>query len=319
MDWAIIYQITALLALTLLAIVITIFVFASSLLGLAVESAAKEENDSRAAQDREIQKQVEQAKKDLNQAAEGTGEFRQADKTLRKLINQKDKFEKETRRIRQGYEVFKTKGGVLYPGILLLISVVLSTLAWGFSTGTHQSASLWLWGFGLAVLGFGLYRIYLGLKKIESVAVTSEQAALTRMTRALGTALEKHDEVTKPEVRFVFEGGGLPFHCKKESTLEVKLDLTLMKGDIVERVEVLFFAPQGFSFPNREMWSQDSDYWIASACTCRVIVADILFGVTRVVRLELKAPAQTGTFTLAYSAHYSGWKGKLEKFEVVVE
>ncbi len=319
MDWTIVYQVTSFLAIALLAIVVAIFVLASSLLGLAVESAAKEENDRRAAQDSEIEKQVEQAKTDLDKAAEGTGEFEQAAKTLRNLIDKKKRFEKETKHIRRGYEVFKTKGGVLYPGIPLLLSVVLSALAWGFSTGAYQSVSPYLWGFGVAALGFSLYRIYFGLTKIEKVAVTSEQAALARMTRALGTALEKHDEAVKPELRFVFGGRKPPFHCKKESTLDIEFDVALVKGDIVERAEVMFFAPQGFSFPGRETWSQDAEFEIASACTYKQIVPNILPGVTRATIFKLKAPAQTGTFTLGYSIHYAGWKGKVQKFEVVVE
>lgn len=319
MDWTIVYQVTVILAIALLAVVVTIFVFASSLLGLAVESASKEEEDKRAQQDSRIGKQVEQARTELDQAAAGTGEFEQAEKTLKALIDQKKEFEKETERIRQGYEVFRPKGGVLYPSIPILISLVLSALAWGLGMDTHQSLSLCLWGISVAALGFGFYRIYYGLKKIERVAVTSEQAALMRMTKALGVALEKHDEAVKPELELEFEERKPPFHVKKESTLSIPFELEVVKGSIVKKPEVWFFAPQDFSFPDQKTWSQDVDFEIPSARTYKEQFPDVLPGATRVGRLKLKAPAQTGTFTLGYSMHYEGCKGELQNFEVVVK
>ena len=319
MDWTIAYQMTALLAVTLLAIVVTIFVLASSLLGLAVESAAKEEDDRRAAQDGKIEKQVEQARTELDQAAKGTGEFEQAEKTLKTLVSQKKEFEKETKRIRRGYEVFTPKGGVLYPGIPLFASLVLSGLAWGLSKGTYQSVSPYLWGFGVAVLGFSLYRIYFGLKRIERVAVTSEQAALTKMTRALGTALEKHDEAMKPILEFKFRDEEPPFHITRGSTLDIAYRVELMKGNIIRKADIYFYAPPSFSFPDRPTWSQRANYQIPSACTCIDEFTDMLCGIGSARILKLKAPDQTGTFTLGYSIHYEGSIGKLQEFQVVVE
>jgi len=318
-DWTIVYQVTVLLAIALLAVVVTIFVLASSLLGLAVESASKEEEDSRAEQDSRIEKQVEQARREFEQAAAGTREFERTEKILEGLRKQKREFEKETKRIRQGYEVFRPKGGVLYPGIPLLVSVVLSALAWGLGMGIYQSLSLCLWGSSVAVLVFSLYRIYFGLKRIERVAVTSEQAALTRMTRALGTALEKHDEEIKPKLEFEFYGNEPPFHVKKESTLEIKYRIILKKGDVLRRAEIRFFAPPSFSFTNKETWTQRADFQMPSACTCKDDFTDILPNTFYYGTLGFKTPAQTDTFTLGYAMAYEGYKAELQKFEVVVE
>ena len=58
MDWTIIYQSTTILAGSLLAIVVAIFVLASSLLGLAVEAASKEEEENRAKQEKLIAEQI---------------------------------------------------------------------------------------------------------------------------------------------------------------------------------------------------------------------------------------------------------------------
>ena len=320
MDWTIVYQVTVILAIALLAVVVTIFVFASSLLGLAVESASKEEEDRRAEQDSRIGEQVEQARTELEQAAAGTGEFERAEKTLKALRDQKKEFEKETKRILQGYEVFRPKGGVLYPGIPLLVSLVLSALAWGLSMGTYQSISPYLWGCGVAVLGFGLYRIYFGLKRIESVAVTSEQATLTRMTRALGKALKEHDEAVKPRLEFKFRDKEPPFYTSKESILEIKYGIELGQGDTLRRAEIWFIAPPGFSFPDKEERQLGADFKkLPFACTCRAEFEDIIPRIQYYGKLKLKTPAQTGTFTLAYTMRYEGWRGEFQDFEVVVQ
>ncbi len=319
MDWTLVYQVTVFLAIALLAVVVTIFVLASSLLGLAVESASEEEKRRRAEQDSRIGEKVEQARTELEQAATGTGEFEQAEKTLKELRNQKKKSGKETKRILQGYEVFRAKGGVLYPCIPILVSLVLSALAWGLGMGTYQSISLCLWGFGVAAIAYSLYRIYFALTRIERVAVTSEQAALTRMTRALGTALEEHDEVMKPKLEFEFHGKQPPFHAKKESTLEIKYRITLTKGGILRMAEIRFFAPPGFSFPNKEIWTQRADFTMPSACTCKDDFTDILPNSFYNRTLGFKTPAQAGTFTLGYSMAYEGHKGTMQEFEVVVE
>ena len=319
MDWTIAYQITALLAVTLLAIVVTIFVLASSLLGLAVESASKEEEDKRAEQERLIAEQVERARMEFDKAAKGTRKFEQTEKELKNLEKQRGRFEKETKRIRRGYEVFTPKGGVLYPGIPLLVSLVLSAFAWGLGMGTYQSVSPYLWGFGVAVLGFSLYRIYFGLKRIERVAVTSEQAALTKMTKALGTALEKHDEAMKPRLEFKFCEKEPPFHTGKESTLDIEYRVELMQGDIVRKAEIWFFAPPSFSFPDQATFYQRANFGIPSACTCKQVFTDMLRGYANRIILKLKAPVETGTFTLGYTMHYEGSIGELQKFKVVVE
>ncbi len=319
MDWTIVYQVTAFLTVALLAIVATIFVLASSLLGLAVESASKEEASRQAERESIIAKQVEQARTEFEKAAKGTGEFAQTEKALQTLEKQKREFEKETRRTRRGYQVFTTKGGVLYPSIPLLLSLILSTLAWGLSMGTWQLIGPYLWGLSVIALGFSLYRIYFGLKRIESVAVTSEQAALTKMTTALRAALEKHEEARKPKLEFSFRDKAQPFHGKKQSILNIRFAMRVVRGDIARSAEVWFFAPPGFSFPNEKTWQQDKDYSIPSAVTCRQEFQNILAGISQQGGLKLGTPANTGTFTLGYRVFCEGYPGSLEKFEAEIK
>ena len=318
MDWTLVYQVTVFLAIALLAVVVTIFVLASSLLGLAVESASEEEKRRRAEQDSRIGEQVEQARTELEQAATGTGEFEQAEKTLKELRNEKKEFEKATKRILQGYEVFRAKGGVLYPCIPILVSLVLSALAWGLGMGTYQSISLFLWGFGVAAIAYSLYRVYFALTRIERVAVTSERAALTRMTTALGTALEEHEEVKKPRLRFEFRDKNPPFHGQKDSTLKVSFNVSLEQGQIARDVGVYFFAPQSFSFPGYTTWLQQKGHKIPSARTCCVACQTVFFDTSRGAELETGTPAKKGTFTLGYQVICEGFTGEIQEFQVVL-
>ncbi len=174
------YQASTFLATALLAIVITIFVFASSLLGRAIESAAKEEEKKRHEQDKKIAAKVRGARKALNEAIKGTGEFEAARKSFDDLEKQKRNLERETKRISRSYEVFTRQGGVLHPGCCFLLSAIFGGIAWAVGEGTWQWIGFTLWGLSLIAMGYGLYRIYLGLGSIESVAKTSEEAALIK-------------------------------------------------------------------------------------------------------------------------------------------
>ena len=323
MDWTIVYQVTVFLAIALLAVVVTIFVLASSLLGLAVESASKEEEDRRTEQFNSIKEQVLQYTKALEQAQDaGTGELEaeRIQEKLKELVAQQTKFQKETKSILRGYEVFRPKGGVLYPSIPIFVSLVFSAIAWGLGTGIYQSVSPFLWGVGVAALGFGLYRIYFGLKRIERVAVTSEQAALVRMTRALGTALEKHDEVMKPRLALKFLDKEPPFHVSKKSTLETRYTIELEQGNSLQRADIWFIAPPDFSFPDKNAGRVAAELIEQGfGCACCDEFKDIIPKMVYYGTFKLGTPAQTGTFRLGYAMRYEGGRGALQDFEVVVE
>lgn len=318
MNWSALYQASTFLATALLAIVVTIFVFASSLLGRAIESAAKEEEKKRHEQDKRIAEKVREARKALNRAIRGTGEFEAARKSLDSLEKQKRNLERETRRIRRSYEVFTRQGGVLHPGCFFLLSAIFGGIAWAVGEGTWQWIGFTLWGISLVAMGYGLYRIYLGLGSIESVAKTSEEAALKRTMEAFRLALKLHEDEKKPEFKLEFKHG-LPLHLRKQSEGNIEFSILVVHAPIVHGVEVWFLAPEGFDFPGQSTWHQNPDYEIPNAITCKNAMGDLRAGQKNSRSIKVKTPDKADNFTFAYKLYCDELVTDLSKFAVVVE
>jgi Na+-transporting methylmalonyl-CoA/oxaloacetate decarboxylase gamma subunit len=318
MNWSALYQASTFLAIALLAIIVTIFVFASSLLGRAIESAAKEEKKKRREQVKKIAEKVREARKALNRAIKGTGEFKAARKSLGDLEKQKRNLERETKRISRSYEVFTRQGGVLHPGCSFLISAIFSDTAWAIGEGTWQWIGFTLWGLSLVAMGYGLYRIYFGLGSIESVAKTSEEAALKRTMEAFRLALKTHEDEKKPELKLKFQQK-LPINLKKQSQEEIKFSIEVIRGDIARGVEIWFFAPEGFGFIGQDTWPQVAKFQIPNAITCKQTMTNLLAGISYNQSIQVKTPDKAATFTLGYELHCEGFMSKLQKIDVVVE
>ena len=318
MNWSALYQASTFLATALLAIVITIFVFASSLLGRAIESAAKEEEEKRHEQDKKSAEKVREARKALNKAIKGTGEFEAARKSLDALEKQKRNLERETKRISRSYEVFTRQGGVLHPGCCFLLAAIFGGIAWAVGEGTWQWIGFTLWGLSLVAIGYGLYRIYLGLGSIESVAKTSEEAALKRTMEAFRLALKLHDDEKKPELKLKFKHG-LPLHLRKQSEENIEFSISVMHVPIVHGVEAWFFAPDGFDFPGQSTWHQDPNYEIPNAITCSNAMRDLRASLKNSRSIKVKTPDKADNFTFAYKLYSDEFISELRKFAVVVE
>ena len=318
MNWSVLYQASTFLATALLAIVITIFVFASSLLGRAIESAAKEEEKKRHEQDKEIAAKVRGAREALNKAIKGTGKFEAARKSLNDLEKQKRNLERETKRISRSYEVFTRQGGVLHPGCCFLLAAIFGGIAWAVGEGTWQWIGFTLWGLSLVAIGYGLYRIYLGLGSIESVAKTSEEAALKRTMEAFRLALKLHDDEKKPELKLKFKHG-LPLHLRKQSEENIEFSISVMHVPIVHGVEVWFLAPDGFDFPGQSTWHQDTDYRIPNAITCKHAMNDLRAGQKHSRSIKVKTPNKADDFTLEYRIYSDEFMSEPQDFAVVVE
>lgn len=319
MDWGIIYQSTLFLAIAMLATVVTIFVFASSLLGRAIETASQEQKKLREEQEESYNQRIKEAQEELKKA-EKTGDPQKAQKALTDLIEEKRRFEKKSKTIEKSYLVFTTRGGVAYPGFLFLLSLILSGVAWGFSGGSWQWLTFYLWGAALLAMGWGGHRLYSSLKKIEEVAVTSEEAALKREAEAFSVALTEHEEKRKPKLGLKFTDEKPPFHIRKEAEMTITFELLLIQGEIARKPIVWLFAPPSFDFPNRHTWLQPEDGTTTGGyITTEFEFEDRRRGMAPQRRLTIKAPSDEGSFSLGYRLTCEDFDSGLEKFEVIVE
>ena len=246
----IVYQLTFFLALGLLAIVITIFVFAVSLLGRAMEAAAKSEKEKLAERKENNAKEMTAMKKEIEEA-EANGQIpRGMIRKLKKLEKRDKKFGKELSKIRRAPELLTVKGGVLPVGSCLLGALILNGGAWYLSNGQIFSwiIPVLIWILGLVATGYSISRIYQCLKTIESVAITSEESALKRTVEAFKIAEKELEEEKKPELALAFEGKQPPFHVEAEAETSLTINIRLSSGDVARKPEVILVAPPDFEF-----------------------------------------------------------------------
>lgn len=315
----IIYQLTFYLALALLAILITVFVFAVSLLGRALETAARDEREKLTERKESNAKTMVAIKKDIDEA-EAKGDIPVGlIQKLKELKRKEKKYSKELKRIRKAPELLTVEGGVVPPGAALLIALVLSGWAWGIADVGTKYAPITLWLIGLVAVGFSIVCIYKSLKIIESVAITSEAEAERRLTRAVKGAWLEVEEEKKPELQLEWKGQHPPFHMKVKSEITIQFILRLRKGDIARHSEIYFTAPQGFKFPDaRQMLpplGEEYINYVAASVDCQ----DILKGKYYLKEIKLKAPSQPKCYPIIYSLGCEGFNGEFQEFKVIVE
>jgi hypothetical protein len=339
MDWGIIAQATFFLAIALLAIVITIFVFASSLLGRAVEVQAKEQERLRTARNKELDEQLETAQKLVTELKEqyGADDFKvdAAVKSLQDAKKQKDEFDKKSKHLQQSYKVFTVQGGITYPACFFVSSMFLSAIAWGLGASGEESFHIgglafytvpFLYGLvpaSLLLIGFGIGRLHSSLQKIQGVAITSEEAALKRNVEAYKIAQRELESEGRPELILDFTDPKPPLELAQEDTVNLEFDVWLKRGYKVTEAIVRFFAPKGFEFVNTagndRTWVQPVDARTTSNCVViekqigRIIQATIYKR-----NITIKNPLASGTYTLWYRLLSEEYTSDLEEFEVKV-
>ncbi len=314
------YQLTFYLSLALLAIVITIFVLAVSLLGRAVRISSEEQQKAeRERQERNqaqlgiIQDEMDTAKVDDKRPA-----VENLAKSLRELEKQIKKHDRKLAWILWKPKFLTAMWGVFIPGSLFLFSAVLSLLALNFQTSYNLSLSLWILSL-IATLS-GITLICLILKVIEGVAVTADEASFIRQKEMLKTALIEFDKSNKPELGLKFSDKKTPFTIEAGSQKTLLFGISLTKGDIGRKPQVLFFAPKGFEFPGKTTVVQPSNVPnVAGLYTaCIEGFKDYHRGLSEPGEIVIKAPLGKGTYALWYNIFCEQYTGPKVKFSIEV-
>jgi len=315
------YQLTFFLALTILAILITIFVFAVSLLGRATEAAAKAEKERLAERKENNAREMAAIKEDIEKG-EASGQIpTKLIQKLKELGKEDKKFEKKIDSIKKAPELLTVKGGVVPAAASLLGALILSGAAWHLS---NIQILIWrvpvfIWILALAAIGYSISRIYRCLGVIEGVAITSEEAALMREIKAFERALKEIEQEKKPELKLKFRGKQPPFHMRADTEMSLELQLSLNKGDVAEYPAVHLLAPPGFNFPDRKTYvlSPSHDYanYIGTIWQPETVIRGLVCDHT----ITIKAPSKAGSFRIAYYTFCKGYQGKPTEIEVIVE
>lgn len=315
-----VYQLTFFVALGLLAIVITIFVFAVSLLGRAMEAAAKSEKEKLAERKENNAKEMIAMKKEIEEA-EASGQIpRGMIRRLKKLEKRDKKFGKELSKIRRAPELLTVKGGVLPVGSCLLGALILNGGAWYLSNGQIFSwiIPVLIWILGLAAIGYSIYGIYRCLRVIESVAITSEQAALLRETEALKRTFRELEEERRPVLQLEFEDKP-PLRVDTQSERLIEYRVHLSGGDIARDARIAFWFQPNFEYvdevkPLPAPYSEYKDY-----VSAYFKLGDIQRPLGKKHKLKVKAPSEARRYTAAYKLYCEGYYSDFIEFEIIVE
>lgn len=317
-----IYQLTFLFALTVLAILVTIFVFAVSLLGRALEAASREKEKTIKEQKESIEVEIADLSEQISRF-EGkeniSKELRELEKKLKNLRNKDRKYEKKLSKIGIAPRLLTVRGGVLLPAILLIGALILSGWAWGISDeGTLVSNALWL--IGLIAIAFSIFRIYQSLRVIESVAVTSEAEAERRLASAVKTALKEVEDEKKPSLYLEFQGQKPPFQAKANTVVKIEFAVWLSQGYCADDASVVFYAPPGFKFPSLNIvYQRKNQPVVPGFITARVEYKEtILSGGAIKKDISIAVPSKAGSYEMYYHLVCRGYNGEYMKFGVVV-
>ncbi len=313
----VIYQLTFFLALGLLAIVITIFVFAVAQLGRAIEMSSKQQQDVLLKQKEAKTKQIEKIEKRVAKAKK-TGDLDETKllQDLQGLREESAKYGTELEYIEEKLERLQVKGGVLRPGAFFVTTLILSGLAIFLAEGQNHIA-IPLWGISIAALCYGGWEVYKNLKVIEEVTITSQEA-VEKLPEAVKAALRELEEEKKPELELIFRDEQPPLVVEAESETSIAFNVGLSKGNVARNTEFFIIAPPGFEFPDSAKGPGLSGTY-RNYVSAMVELGDIRTPLKKRRSVKLKAPSKPNRYTAAYRLICDGFDSGFIEFEIIVK
>ncbi len=316
-----VYQLIFFLALGLLAMSITVFVLAVSLLGRAISMAIeaqdkvnKEHSKADTEKMEEIQGELKQAKTenrlpDIKRLGKAVSSL----KWKRWIKNWKLKW------IQAKPKLLGSVWGAFIPGAFFLASAIISILAILKASGT-PAISPYMW-IVIATMTIGICFVCLSLKVIGEVARSSDEVAFRRDVDVFETSLRKFEEEKRPKLKFHFIGKLPPFHVKADSEITIRYGVSLIEGWEAEDVHIAFFLPKGFGFPGKETISQPLNHSVLPEyITVNTQFEEgILSGARVVDDIRIKVTSKADKYEAYCRVFCKGFIGVYEKFEIMVK
>jgi hypothetical protein len=329
-----VYSQTATLALALIVMPVTIFVFGVSMLGRALKRAEEKEKLLLDHKKDAATKSLAAYKSALQEATAGSSTTGDLGKKVAVIQEQLDSTERNLKSLgvqavaaRESARCLTVTNCVVYPVLSFLICFALALAAaslHGSSTlpegwvATLVPPGLWLFGLASAFLGFVRF-VMPSLRKIQEVAVQSDEVFQKSTVEAMMTALEGHEEARRPKLVMVPDYPSFKVTPTARSDFTLSFSLFLEKGFVGEHCTVLFFTHDGsFQFRGRKTFVQGAGRPWPDALTMQVSFDRIQRGVIQPLELPLTAPDQPGKHVLGYYVLCDGFKGELETITITV-
>jgi len=193
---AAIYEATFFLALALLAIVITVFVLAVSLLGRAIKISLEEKRKAESEQTEAIERDMLAIEKQLTTARKKKGkpDIKRLEKSLRILRRRELLHKIKLWFIKLRPHLLKAPLGVFVPGALFIMAVALCGTAQNYIIAAPDLAKA-LWIVGAIAIALGIINVGLTLRVIQGLAVTSDDVPFARQKEVFKSSLERQSSV----------------------------------------------------------------------------------------------------------------------------
>ena len=317
----IVYQLTFFVSLGMLGIVVAVFVFAVTQVGSATKSAAKEQESKMLEKRKATLPRIESLEEKLGEAKR-SGELNVPglSSEIEETKEELESYDAEIKRVKERVVLITRKGAVVYPAGLFLVALALSITSSGLAGNESLGTlALWVWAISLVPLVLGVYRVYRSLGAIEEVTIASEEA-LDKLPAAVKSALRELDEEKKPELVMSFIGEEPPIRMVVGQEKEVTIGITLTKGEVARKPQVVFCVPTGFEFLEgaRPMIQPKEVETVGGMLSGFCDFKDCRRGTRLSATLRLKAHSEAGVYEFIYIVGCEGFEGDYGKMEVVV-
>jgi hypothetical protein len=313
---ATIIEMTMFLAIALLAVVVTVFVLAASLLGRAIEEARDQQKKAKMEEEEELTKIIRDMQEKLEQT-KASDDMKRLKKDISGFEKKRRSLQKNSRLAMTRYELLTARGSVLYPGLLFIGAMALDGVARYYVDVPHHHWTLSphvLWAVSLILLFSGCWFVYSSLRVIESLAISTEEVQSKRLMQALQTALDQHEKAKLPELRLKFREKEPPYKFQSGSEEIIKVGVELVRGDVARKAELWFGGPKAFDFPGRMTIPKGNEHHEVRM----EYKADLKKPLVWVQDIRLKSPPAKGTFKFEYMVLCEGFASSWREFVVEV-
>jgi hypothetical protein len=309
------------LAVGLIAITITVFVLAVSLLGRAIKISLEEQEKAENERKESNNKEKEKIEITLNIAKKENSQVdrERLEQIIRNFSKKDKKHDRTLKWIKWKPNLLKANWGVFIPSLFFIVAIGISAFA-RFQLNQLNTDFQWLYfGLSLLALAFGTVFICLTLNVIESVAITSEETALIRQKDMYKAAIKEIEEEKKPELELSYGDEKPPFHFDIGQVKTVCVGIELKHGEAARNPKIGLIAPKSFSFPNMDTTIQskytDHPDHIATFVYCN----NCIIGFVEQHNFVIKAPDIKGTYKLYWNIYCENIPEKELEFEIIVE
>lgn len=309
-----VYQIIVITSLTFMAIMVALFVFASSIYKGAIKIAADEEQEAL----KNRRKYLEERKREIVEELEKAG----GDEFAHKLKESLTDFDAKTKQINQSIlksrdriKKLNLKNMVVVPGLFLGLSITGAGIAAVLSGGWEVS----VWSASAVALITGVVLIYRNLKAIEKFSSVIDVSMLMEQ------ALDAHARKTSPKVALVFYDESITnermLRVGRGEIVEIEHDVSLIQGSIGRKTRVWFTATEELEFIDGGAIEKIKEGYSGMTKPKRLIkqYGDVNPKEFQPGIVKVKAPEKPGSYSMSSFLQCDGFTAEEYFFKIVVK